>query len=94
MASFVILKNLKGGEKFPGELPKWEGLSIGDYVVFENHGGDERIGVVSVPAFTSDEETVTREWGKPNRVVAILYRHEMDWPEPDVMDVTLPEIDG
>lgn len=91
MAKYVILKNLKGGERFPGELPSAQYLSVGDYVVFANRAGEERIGTVSVPDFDAEPEAVAKEWGKPCMVLAKLARWEMDWPEPKAEDFEIPE---
>lgn len=90
METYVILKNLKGGEKFPGVLPGREFLSIGDYCIFQNANNSERIGIVAVPEFTADEADVVKEWGKPCMIVATLRRHDVDWPD-DIMD-TEPEM--
>ena len=91
MAVYVILKNLKGQDRFAGEMPGRQYLSIGDYVVFLNREGAERIGVVSVPDVEADPEAVAKEWGKPCMVIAKLLRCDMDWPETSEDDFKIEE---
>lgn len=91
MAKYVILKNLKGGERFPGELPTPQYLDVGDYVVFVNRDGAERIGIVSVPDFVAEPEAVAKEWGKPCMVLAKLLRCDLEWPETKAEDFEIEE---
>jgi len=93
---YAIARPITKDSRVLCELPDREWLHSGDYVVFVNQQGQERIAVLLTPDFEDDAENAPRYWGNPvGKIVAKLNRRDIDWPEEDVMDISveMPEIE-
>lgn len=92
---YAIVKPLTTDKRLLCELPDREWLHSGDSVVFINRNGDERIATLLTPDFEDIPENAIRFWGNPaGRIVAKLSRHDIEWPEEDIMSISveMPEI--
>lgn len=90
-STFVIVRPLgKGAACSAFELPKPAYVGVGDYVVYLNREGQERIGIAVTPDIRMDKREAREAWGETGRIAALLGRIEMEWP--DEME-DLPEIE-